>query len=136
MCILATGYNICLFKFDLSVDGEKVDTRRINFFKGMMMGGIPNYFQPFGTMHGAWPERIETVSGLLTKIILYMEEKRLKTVSIERRSMPQRLRLTPSYILRSRAELPASYGSLELPSIDRLFLFWFRKRDYEFSPHT
>lgn len=136
MCILATGYNLRLFKFDLLLDDGKIDTRHINFYKGMMMGGIPNYFQPFGTLHTSWTYRIEMVSRLITKIIVHMEKNKLKTVSVDRKIVPQKPRITPNYIMRCLSELPAVYGTLELPSIDNWFFFSFRKRNYKFSAGT
>ena len=54
ICVLATGFDLRFFKFPLLVDGVAVCTDRINVYKGMMLGGVPNYFQPVGVWHGAW----------------------------------------------------------------------------------
>ena len=132
-CILATGYNLRLNKFDLFLNNEKIDTRGINFYKSMMMGGIPNYFQPFGTVHTSWTYRIEMVTKLILKIIMHMDRNKLKTVSIDRKFVPPRPKIIPNYIKRSLSELPAFYGTFELPSIDKWLFYSFRKKNYKFS---
>jgi len=134
LCILATGFNLCFFQFDMLVNGKPVDTRQINFYKSMMMGGIPNYFQPFGPPHTSFTRRIETISRLIVKIIQYMDKNHLDTVQIERKPVEQAPRITPNYIMRDISKLPAFYGSKELPSIDNLFFYHFRVGNYVFSP--
>jgi monooxygenase len=133
VCVLATGFNLKFFRFKIKVDGESIDTRGINFYKGMMMGGIPNYFQPFGPPHTSFTRRIETISGLIVKIIRHMRKHELQQVSIARKTVPMRPRITPNYVLRNLTNLPAFYGSLELPSIDNLLFFRFRPKSYQFD---
>ena len=132
-CVFATGFNLKFFRFELAVDGRDVDTRRINFYKGMMMGGIPNYFQPFGPPHTSFTRRVETVSKLIVRILCHMHQRGLDTVSIPRRSIRQNPRITPGYIMRDLPRLPAFHGSLELPSIDNLLFYRFRPRCYRFG---
>ena len=133
LCVLATGFNLNFFKFDIFVDNELVDSRGINFYKGMMMGGIPNYFQPFGPPHTSFTRRVETISKHIVKIMCYMHRHELDTVSIDRKKIAQVPRITPNYIMRNLEALPAIYGSLELPSIDNLCYYHFRPADYLFS---
>jgi monooxygenase len=133
VCILATGFNLCFFQFDVLIDDCPVDTRGINFYKGMMMGGIPNYFQPFGPSHTSFTRRIETVSKLVARIILYMRNQRYEKVEIERKRVPQQPKITPNYIMRDLSKLPAIYGTLELPTIDNWLYFRFRKSNFKFS---
>ncbi|MEE8288560.1 MAG: NAD(P)/FAD-dependent oxidoreductase [Nitrosomonadaceae bacterium] len=133
LCILATGFDLNFFQFDIFIDYQKVDTRGINFFKGMMMGGIYNYFQPFGPPHTSFTRRIEVVSKLIVKIISYMRRHDLDRVIIDRQYVKQTPRITPGYVMRNLSELPAIYGTLELPSIDNIFYFNFSKNDYKFS---
>ena len=133
VCVLATGFNLEFFRFKITVDGESIDTRGINFYKGMMMGGIPNYFQPFGPPHTSFTRRIETISGLIVKIIRHMQKHQLQQVSIARKTVPRRPRITPNYVLRNLTNLPAFYGTLELPSIDKLLFFHFRAKHYQFD---
>jgi cation diffusion facilitator CzcD-associated flavoprotein CzcO len=133
LCILATGFNLKFFRFDISVDDHLINTQGINFYKGMMMGGIPNYFQPFGPQHTSFTRRIETVSKHIVKIILHMHKHQLNTVAIERKPITKVPRITPNYVMRNLNALPAFYGTLELPSIDNLLFYHFRQRDYHFS---
>jgi monooxygenase len=133
MCILATGYNMRLFKFDVSIDGQPVDTRQLNFYKGMMMGGIPNYFQPFGTVHTSWTYRIEMVAKLVTKIMVHMRKNKFNVVSIDRKPIYRKPRITPNYVLRYLAELPVIYGSFEIPTIDKWLYYFFRRKNYNFG---
>jgi len=133
LCILATGFNLSFFKFEISINGQTVDTRKINFYKGMMMGGIPNYFQPFGPPHTSFTRRVETISKHIVKIILHMREHGLNMVKIERKQIRQKPRITPNYIMRGLSELPAIYGTLEIPTIDNLLFFHFKESDYIFS---
>ena len=41
----------------------KIALERINFYKGLMVGGIPNYFHPMGSWHSAWTQRLEPVDA-------------------------------------------------------------------------
>lgn len=132
VCLLATGFNLNFFRFKIAIDDQAVDTRGINFYKGMMMGGLPNYFHPFGPPHTSFTRRIETISGLIVKIIQHMQIHDLKRVSIARKKVPKRPRITPNYVLRHLSELPAFYGTLELPSIDKLLFYRFKEGDYHF----
>jgi cation diffusion facilitator CzcD-associated flavoprotein CzcO len=132
VCILATGFDLRFFAFDILIDRRKVDTRGINFYRGMMMGGLPNYFQPFGPAHTSFTGRIETIGRLVARIILHMRENSLDMVSIDRVAVAKRPRITPNYVMRNLPDLPAFYGSLELPSIDNWLYYRFRPGDYRF----
>lgn len=136
LCVLATGYDPQFFKFEVCIDGQKVETRGINFFKGMMMGGIPNFFQPVGTLHTTWTQRTEVVASLIVKIIRHMKRRGLGSVAIERKKVPFRPALTANYIMRRWEEHPAVYGAWELPSVDRLLFYAFRSRQYTFTPRV
>jgi hypothetical protein len=73
------------------------------------------------------------VSKHIVKIMLYMRKHQLDTVSIARKQIEKVPRITPNYIMRNLDALPAFYGTLELPTIDNLFFYRFRARDYHFS---
>ncbi len=133
LCVLATGYDLSLFKFDILLDNQKVDTQGINYYKGMMFGGIPNYFHPIGAPHTSWTRRIEVISRLIVKIILYMQKHKLDTVAIDRKTVKNSPKITPNYVMRNLSKLPAIYGTLELPSIDNCIFYLFRKHNFKFS---
>jgi monooxygenase len=133
LCILATGFNLSFFQFDIVIDGQTVDTRQINFYKGMMMGGIPNYFQPFGPPHTSFTRRVETISKHIVKIMQYMQENSYDRIEIKRKQVKQTPRITPGYIMRDLPKLPAIYGTMELPTIDNILFYRFKASDYIFS---
>ena len=133
VCVLATGFKLDFLKFDLLVDGAKVDMAGINFYKGIMLGGVPNYFQPVGVWHSAWTQRSETVTRFAIKIIKHMALQQLGTVSIERKEVHYTPAITPDYIMRDLPGLPRLYGSWELPSLDNLFRYRFEPRKLNFT---
>jgi len=130
--LLLTGFNLNFFRFAIALDGQAIDTRGINFYKSMMMGGLPNYFQPFGPPHTSFTRRVETISRLIVKIILHMQQRGLESVSIPRQAVAKRPRITPNYVMRKLDDLPAFHGALELPSIDNLLFYRFNPGDYQF----
>ena len=134
VCVLATGIELNFFKFALSVDGAKVDVAGINFYKGIMMGGVPNYFQPVGVWHSAWTQRSETATRFAVKIMRYMAKRELRTVRIERdESVRYTPAITPNYILRRLDRIPRLYGTYELPSVDNLLCYRFEPRTFNFG---
>ena len=130
---MATGIDLQFFKFDIYLDHVQVDTRGINYYKGMMMGGMPNFFQPVGTFHTSWTQRTEMVSNLVAKIIVYMRKHKLESVRINRRNVVNATSITPNYVTRNISQLPVLYGSLELPSIDMFLSYRFRASEFSFS---
>jgi hypothetical protein len=62
-----------------------------------------------------------------------MRQQGFDQVEIARKPVKKIPRITPNYIMRNLASLPAFYGTLELPSIDNLFFYRFKARDYSFS---
>ena len=133
VCILATGFNLKLVKFDMYVGQEKIAVGGINFYKGIMMGGVPNYFHPFGAWHTAWTQRSETVTRFAIKIMAYMRTKGFRTVSIDRRDVDFAPSLTPTYIKRCLSMMPKFYGTYDLPAIDNILSYRFDPRSFNFS---
>jgi len=133
VCILATGFTLKFFRFPLSLNGQAIPTAGINYYKGMMMGGIPNYFHPFGPPHTSFTRRVERVCALIACIVSHMEVRNLATVQIPRRRVRRVPRIKPGYVLRSLAELPVVYGTFQLPSIDNWLHFRFRAGNYNFE---
>ena len=133
VCILATGFNLNLLKFDMYVGDEKIAVAGLNFYKGIMMGGVPNYFHPFGAWHTAWTQRSETVTRFAVKIMAYMRKNGFRTVSIDRKDVDFAPSLTPSYIKRCLSMMPKFYGTYDLPSIDNILSYRFDPRSFNFS---
>lgn len=122
VCVLATGLNLRFFSFDIFVGGRPVDLRRINFYKGFMLGGIPNYFQPMGSWHSAWTQRAEPLTRLAIRVMEHMRRRGFGTVRVDREAVGGSPGITPNYVMRSFATLPRLQGTVDLPSIDNLLL--------------
>src|SRR6266850_2546787 len=132
-CILATGLNLRFFSFDLYVGEARIAVERINFYKGVMVGGIPNYFHPMGSWHSAWTQRLEPVTQFAIRIIAHMKKHGLGTVSVERREVDAAPGITPNYVMRCVSTLPRLQGTSNLPSIDNIFATRFDPRSFNFS---
>jgi len=132
-CVLATGFELDFLKFELSVDGARVDLAGINFYKGIMMGGVPNYFQPVGVWHSAWTQRSETATRFAIRVMRYMQKRGFRMVSIDRKGVQYTPAITPNYIMRRFATMPRLYGSYELPSLDNLFCYRFEPGAFRFG---
>ena len=120
VCVLATGLELQCFKFDLQVGDSPVDLDGINLFKGLMIGGVPNYFHPMGSWHSAWTQRAEPLLRLAVRIMRHMRKRGFRTVSVKRRALLPAPGITPNYVLRSLSRLPRIHGVTNLPSIDNL----------------
>ena len=133
VCILATGFELNFLKFRVEVDGAAVDQAGINFYKGLMMGGVPNYFQPVGVWHSAWTQRSETATRFAVKIMRHMKENGYRSVRVDREGVQYTPAITPNYIVRCLAHMPRLYGTYELPSLDNLLCYRFNPRRFKFS---
>ena len=133
VCVLATGFDLDYLKFEIYVDEKKIVIDRINFYKGVMMGSIPNYFHPFGVLHSAWTQRSEIVTGFAIKIMSYMKKNNYHTVTIDRKSVDHRPSIMPNYIKRHVAAMPRFYGSFELPALDNIVSYRFDPSQFHFS---
>jgi cation diffusion facilitator CzcD-associated flavoprotein CzcO len=133
VCVLATGFELNFLKFALYVDGTRVDMAGINFYKGIMMGGVPNYFQPVGVWHSAWTQRSETATRFAVKIMRYMAKHGLRSVCVDRKGVQYTPTITPNYIMRRLALMPRLYGTYELPSVDNLLCYRFEPRAFNFD---
>jgi monooxygenase len=133
VCILATGFELDFLKFRIDVDGEAVEMAGINFYKGLMLGGVPNYFQPVGVWHSAWTQRSETATRFAVKVMAHMKRHGFRRVCIDRRGVRYWPAITPNYIMRRLPLMPRLYGTYELPSIDNLVCYRFNPRAFNFS---
>ena len=132
-CVLATGLNLRFFSFDMYVRDAKIAVERINFYKGVMVGGIPNYFHPMGSWHSAWTQRLEPVIRFAIEIMAYMKKHGFGTVSIERREVDSAPGITPNYVKRCVSSMPRLQGTSNLPSIDNIFANRFDPGSFNFS---
>lgn len=136
VCVLATGFDLNLLKFEMYVDAQPIAVGGINFYKGIMLGGVPNYFHPFGAWHTAWTQRSETVMRFAIRIMAYMQANGFRGVSVPQSNVGFTPPLTSSYIKRSLASMPRFYGTYDLPAIDNLVSYRFDPRAFIFSKET
>jgi len=120
VCVLATGLNLHFFKFDLYKDDCRIDLARINFYKGLLVGGIPNYFHPMGSWHSAWTQRAEPLLRSAVRIMTSMEKHGFGIVSVPRRELEAQPGITPNYVMRSIATMPRLERTTNIPSLDNL----------------
>jgi monooxygenase len=132
-CVLATGLNLRFFSFDVYVGDTKIAVERINFYKGVMVGGIPNYFHPMGSWHSAWTQRLEPLTRFAIRIIAHMKKHGYGAVSIERREVDSAPGITPNYVMRCLSTMPRLQGTSNLPSIDNIFANRFDPGSFNFS---
>lgn len=132
VCVLATGFNLEFLHFEMLVDGMPVEMAGINFYKGIMLGGVPNVFQPVGVWHSAWTQRSEASTRFAIKVIEYMNAHGFGMVQVEPTTVEYTPAITPNYIVRDLPKLPRLYGSWELPSVDNLFRYHFRPKQLTF----
>jgi cation diffusion facilitator CzcD-associated flavoprotein CzcO len=133
VCILATGLNLRFFSFELYVGDAKIAVERINFYKGLLVGGIPNYFHPMGSWHSAWTQRAEPLLRLAIRTMRHMEKEGFSTVSVPRSELQCRPGITPNYVKRSLATMPWLQGTTDLPSIDNILATRFNATRLHFS---
>jgi len=120
------------FNFDMYVGDAKIAMQRINFYKGVMLGGIPNYFHPMGSWHSAWTQRLEPLTRFAIEIMAHMKKHGFGTVSIERREVDSAPGITPNYVKRCLATMPRLHGTSNLPSIDNVFANRFNPGSFNF----
>jgi monooxygenase len=132
-CVLATGLNLRFFSFDLYIGEEKIALERINLYRGLMVGGIPNYFHPMGSWHSAWTQRLEPVVRYAVKVMAHMAKHGFGVVSVARKALPAAPGITPNYVLRCLSTMPRLHGTSNLPSIDNLFAARFDAAGFDFS---
>ncbi|MCZ6894273.1 MAG: hypothetical protein O7H40_09530, partial [Gammaproteobacteria bacterium] len=132
VCVLATGFDLDVVKFGLYVDRERIAVSGLNFYKRLLLGGVPNYFHPFGTVHSAWTQSLEPGIRLAVRIMHYMRRHDWREVSVPRKDIEATPAILPNYIKRALDDMPRAYGTFELPSLDNLFSYGLRARDFKF----
>jgi cation diffusion facilitator CzcD-associated flavoprotein CzcO len=72
--VTATGLNLLLLGgMSLSVDGEQVDLPGTLAYKGMMLGGIPNFAFTVGYTNASWTLKADLVSEYVCRLLRYMD---------------------------------------------------------------
>ena len=122
--ILATGFNLNFFNFPIKIDNTEVDTKKLNWYKGLLLGEIPNYFQAIGCFDCSWTQRVESAYKLASEIILHTSKNNFKIVKVPiRKNLKQNYVFNPNYIKRTENVNPIIYGITFIPTIDYIFSF-------------
>ncbi len=74
--VTATGLNLLLFGgMSLSIDGEPADLPGTLAYKGMMLGGIPNFAFTVGYTNASWTLKADLVSEYVCRLLGYMDAR-------------------------------------------------------------
>jgi len=58
----------------LSVDGRDIEMADSLAYKGMMLGGVPNYVFTVGYTNASWTLKADLVSEYVNRLLTYMDE--------------------------------------------------------------
>jgi cation diffusion facilitator CzcD-associated flavoprotein CzcO len=76
VAVTATGLVVKLFGgIDLDVDGRKVIPADRLIYKGMMLGGVPNFFLSFGYTNASWTLRSDVTARAVARILNHMRRR-------------------------------------------------------------
>ncbi|WP_437923185.1 NAD(P)/FAD-dependent oxidoreductase [Sorangium sp. So ce291] len=109
--VTATGLQLLLCGgIRISVDGDAVDASRTFIYKGLMLGGVPNFALCFGYTNASWTLRAELASTYVCRLLNHMDRHgyrqcvpRPDESILEARPL---LGLTSGYVQRSMDHLP------------------------------
>jgi monooxygenase len=109
--VTATGLNLQAFGgIELSVDGEDVTLPDTLAYKGMMLGGVPNFAFAVGYVNASWTLKVDLTCEYMCRLLAHMDRHGYdKCVpvnddpAIERRPL---LNFTAGYVQRSMDQFP------------------------------
>jgi len=109
--ISATGLNLLLLGgLQLWVDGKEVDPASTVAYKGMMLGGVPNFVLTLGYTNASWTLKADLVAEYVCRLLGYMDERGLAVCTPQSPdpSLPIHpiMDLKSGYVLRSIETLP------------------------------
>ncbi len=72
--VTATGFNLFLLGgMQLGVDGEAVDFSKTMAYKGMMLGGVPNFAYSIGYTNASWTLKADLTSEYVCRLLNHMD---------------------------------------------------------------
>jgi monooxygenase len=115
--VTATGLNLLfLGGMAISIDGEELDVGHALTYKGMMLGGVPNFAFTIGYTNASWTLKVDLAAEYVCRLINHMDAggfqrcaPELSDPSITEEPL---LDFTSGYVLRSLDKLPKQ-GSKE-----------------------
>ncbi len=111
--ITATGLNMLVFGgIELRVDGREVDPARTLTYRGMMLGGVPNFAIAVGYTNASWTLKCDLICQYVARLLNHMDEHgytqatpRPPAGAIDGHTEPF-LNLTSGYVLRALDKFP------------------------------
>ncbi|MBF5046123.1 NAD(P)/FAD-dependent oxidoreductase [Aggregicoccus sp. 17bor-14] len=109
--VTATGLNLLVFGgTSLAVDGQPVEVSKAVGYKGMMLGGVPNFAFALGYTNASWTLKVDLVSEYVCRLLNHMDAHGY-TRCLPRApegALPEEpfIDLKSGYVLRSLAQLP------------------------------
>jgi cation diffusion facilitator CzcD-associated flavoprotein CzcO len=74
--VTATGLNLLAFGgVQLSVDGEEVELPQTMAYRGMMLGGVPNFAFTIGYTNASWTLKADLTSEYVCRLLARMDER-------------------------------------------------------------
>jgi monooxygenase len=110
--VTATGLAmVTLGEIAVDVDGDPVDTGRVNVYKGMMFSGVPNLAWCVGYINASWTLRADLTSRYVCRLVNYMDRHDIHaTTPTLPAGMPvgaePAMALTSGYVQRAADRLP------------------------------
>jgi monooxygenase len=109
--VTATGLKLqMLGGARLTVDGEPVQVAKSLSYKGMMLGGVPNFAMAMGYTNASWTLKCELIARQVCRVLNHMRAHGLDVCVAQHEGEPGETRpaldLSSGYIQRAAGELP------------------------------
>ena len=108
--VSATGLKLnVLGDIRFSLDGRALDIARTLVYKGMMLGGVPNFAYAFGYTNSSWTLKVELTADYVCRLLNYMDRRGYAVVRPEADPAVEEqplLNFSSGYVTRSMAALP------------------------------
>jgi cation diffusion facilitator CzcD-associated flavoprotein CzcO len=109
--VSATGLNLLTFGgIALAVDGRQIEVSKAIAYKGMMLGGVPNFAFAIGYTNSSWTLKVDLASRYLCRLLNHMDASgyRVCRPRVPDSSMPTEpiIDLKSGYVFRAIDHLP------------------------------
>ncbi len=75
LIVTATGLNLlALGGLQLTVDGDQIDPAETMSYKGMMLGGVPNFAVSFGYTNASWTLKCDLTCAYVCRLLNHMDQ--------------------------------------------------------------
>ncbi len=111
LIVTATGLNLLfLGGMQLAVDGHQIDLAKEMTYKGMMLGGIPNFAFTLGYTNSSWTLKADLTSEYVCRLLLHMDthgySQAVPEIADPSITEQPLLDFAAGYVLRSIDQLP------------------------------